>query len=243
MADRTTPSQKPQPKRVEPLRALKAIRALIRDPDDTAKVFDIIDALSGTAGERLFQRFRSSPAGERILAERRDLLATLDDREKLKALPPGTLGRVYAEFAEREQITGQGLADASMGRRRDDIGPERRLFADRLRDMHDLWHVVTGYGRDLVGEAALLSFSYAQTWNRGVGFIVAIAYLRARGDAAYARPLMVEGFRRGRRARWLPGEDWESLLEQPLEKVREHLGLGEPPQYVPVRSAGAPVAA
>jgi ubiquinone biosynthesis protein COQ4 len=234
---------RPARKRVAPLKALRAIRALIRDPDDTPKVFEIIDALSGNAGERIFQRFRRTPNGERILHERRNLLARLDERESLKSLPPGTVGRIYADFAEREQITGQGLADASMSARRDDLDPERRLFFDRLRDMHDLWHVVTGYGRDLVGEAALLAFSFAQTRNRGVGFIVAVAYLRASGDAAPARPLMVEGFRRGRRAAWLPGEDWEAILEQPLEVARQKLGLGAPPAYVPVRSAGAPIAA
>jgi len=237
------PSPKPQRKRIQPLRAVRAIRALIANPDDTAKVFDIIDALSGNAGEHLFQRFRATPTGERILDERRNLLATLDDRAYLKTLPPGTLGRIYADFTEREQITGQGLADASMAARRDDIGPERRLFADRLRDMHDLWHVTTGFGRDLVGEAALLAFSYAQTRNRGVGFIVAVAWLKARGDGAYARRVIEEGYRRGRRAAWLPGADWEMLLTLPLERVRAELGLGEPPQYVPLRSEGAPALA
>ncbi|MEW6269630.1 MAG: Coq4 family protein [Thermodesulfobacteriota bacterium] len=238
-----TETTKPKRKRIQPLRALRAIRALIADPDDTAKVFEIIDALSGNAGERLFLRFRATATGERILRERRNLLATLEDRERLRTLPQGTLGRIYFDFTEREQITGQGLADASMAARRDDIGPERRLFADRLRDMHDLWHVVTGYGRDLVGEAALLAFSYAQTRNRGVGFIVAVAYLRAKGDAAFARPVMVEGYRRGRRAAWLPAADWEHLLTLPLERVRAELGLGAPPEYVPMRSARAPVAA
>jgi len=68
--------------------------------------------------------------------------------------------------------------------------------------MHDLWHVATGYGRDLVGEASLLAFSYAQTRNRGVGLIVAVAGLRASGDFAFARPMIVEGYRRGKRAQW-----------------------------------------
>jgi ubiquinone biosynthesis protein COQ4 len=231
-------------KPIEPLRALRAVRALVRNPDDTPKVFEIVDALSGNSGERLFQRFRRSENGARILAEGRSLLATLDDRAALKALPPGSLGRTYADFAEREQITGQGLADASTaGRSVRDLGPERRLFFDRLRDMHDLWHVATGYGRDLVGEAALLAFSFAQTRNPGVGFIVAVAFLRARGEAAFARPLILEGWRRGRRAAWLPGQDWEALLALPLETVRERLGLGAPPTYVAVRSEGAPALA
>jgi ubiquinone biosynthesis protein COQ4 len=230
-------------KRIRPLKALRAIRALIRDPDDTAKVFEIIDALSGNSGERLFRRFERSETGQRILRERRNLLATLDDRAALLALPPGTLGHCYAEFAEREQITGQGLADASTTARRDDLHPEARLFADRLRDMHDLWHVATGYGRDLVGEAGLLSFSFAQTRNPGVGFIVAVAYLRARGDFGAARAVIRDGFRRGRRARWLPGEDWEAHLSRPLGALREELGLGDPPSYEAMRSAGAPALA
>jgi len=225
------------------MRALRGIRALLRDPDDTPQVFEIIEALSGNAGERSFQRFRSAQDGGKILREQRSLLATLDDRESLKLLPAGSLGRTYADFTEREQITGQGLADASMTQRREELDPERALFFARLRDMHDLWHVVTGYGRDLVGEASLLAFSYAQTRNRGVGFIVAVAWLRASGDFSYARPLIAAGYQRGKRAQWLPGEDWEWLLTQPLAAVRERLGLGEPPAYEAKRSAGAPVAA
>jgi len=234
----TTP-RRPR-KRIELRRALRAMRALLGDPDDTPKVFEIIDALSGNTGERLFRRFRRSPAGARVLHEQRALLATLDDRACLHALPPGSLGRLYAEFAEREQLSAGGLMDASAGIRRSDLDPERRLFADRLRDMHDLWHVVTGYGRDLLGEAALLAFSFAQTRNPGVGFIVGVVLLRTRGDAQVRR-LILDAWRRGRRAAWLPAQDWEALLEQPLASVREQLAVGAPPNYGAVRSAGAPV--
>jgi ubiquinone biosynthesis protein COQ4 len=224
------PTPQPKRKRIQPLRAVRAIRALIANPDETAKVFDIIDALSGNAGERLFQRFLATPTGERILRERRDLLATLDDRAYLESLPPGSLGRVYAEFTAREKITGQGLADASMPNRRDDIGPERRLFADRLRDMHDLWHVTTGYGRDLIGEAALLAFSYAQTRNRGIGAIVLAAAVLGpkRLDFFWPRYLW-RAWRRGRRTRPLPMVAYEELLPLPLTEVRRRLRI-EPPE-------------
>lgn len=235
---------RPPRKPIEPLRALRAMRALVRNPDDTARVFDVIDALSGNAGERAFERFAASATGRRILAERRELLHALDDRAVLRALPAGSLGRLYAEFADREQITGQGLADASSEvRDRTPLDPDRRLFFDRLRDMHDLWHVVTGYGRDLVGEASLLAFSYAQTRNRGVGLIVAVAWLRARGNIGHARTLIRQGYRRGRRAEWLPGQDWETLLTLPIETVRARLGVGDPPAYEAIRSEGAPALA
>src|SRR5215472_825964 len=235
---------KPPRRRLRPLDAWRAIRALLRDPDDTRQVFKIVDALSGNAGARIFSRFQSTPSGPRILEERRDLLQTLCRREALAALPAGSLGRSYLDFVTKEQITADGLVAASQEAREqvEALGEDYRRTMERLRDMHDLWHVVAGYGRDLVGEASLLAFTFAQTWNPGVGFIVAVAYLRL-GDAPGARGLLHEAFRRGRRAAWLPGEDWEALLARPLEEVRARLGLGTPPRYTPVRSAGSPTLA
>lgn len=235
-----------QSTRIRPLDALRGIRALLKDPDDTEKVFDIIDALSGRAIERAFQRFESTETGARLLQTQPDLVATLNDRERLLAMPAGTLGRAYGEFVEREQISADGLVDASEREGEPDpsIRPEQYWFGARLRDMHDLWHVVTGYNRDLVGEASLLAFSYAQIRNRGIGFIVLVAYLRAaKAEVPWARPMIREGYRRGKNAAWLPGQDWEALLERPLEEVRRELRLGAPPQYEQVRSEGAPVLA
>ena len=145
----------------------------------------------------------------------------------------------------REQISADGLVQASMegGRVDPDLPPERAWLGARLRDMHDLWHVVTGYNRDLVGEAGLLSFTYAQTRNPGIGFIVMVAWLRARGELRWARSTIREGYRRGRAAAWLPEQEWEELLALPLAQVRARLGLGEPPVYHQVRSEAAPALA
>lgn len=229
--------------RIRPLDALRAMGGLLRDPDDTALVFEIIEALSGKTRTKVFDRFCRTESGQRLLATKPNLLARLTDRDTLLALPPGTLGRTYGEFMSREQISADGLVDASENWLREDLPADRRWFADRLRDTHDLWHVVTGYGRDLVGEASLLAFTFAQTRNPGIGFIVAVAYLRARGINRPARRLLRDGYRRGRRAAWLPGVEWEALLDQPLARVREQLRVGEPPVYEAVRSEGAPALA
>ena len=229
--------------RIRPLDALRAMRGLLRDPDDTALVFEIIEALSGRTRTKVFDRFVRTESGQRLLTTRPNLLAQLTDRESLLALPPGTLGRTYGEFMSRERISADGLVDASEDWLREDLSAERRWFADRLRDTHDLWHVVTGYGRDLIGEASLLAFTYAQTRNPGIGFIVAVAYLKARGINRPARRLLRDGYRRGKRAAWLPGVEWEALLAQPLARVREQLGVGDPPVYEAVRSEGAPALA
>ena len=121
---------------------------------------------------------------------------------------------------------------------------ERRLlFSARLRDSHDLWHVVTGYGRDLYGEAALLAFTYRQIRNRGIGLIVLVAYLRAGGEYKQERVLIRDGYRRARDASWLPGADWEALLERPLDEVRETLGVVPVGDYPVLRSEAAPTLA
>ena len=144
------------------MEAVRGIRALLAKPDDTSQVFRIIRAASGHSFERLFRRVKQDPSGARILAEQRGLLDALSDRERLRGLADGSLGREYARFMDAEQISADGLAEASLPDQPQDpspLGPEAEVLGERLRDMHDLWHVTTGYGRDLLGEAALLAFS------------------------------------------------------------------------------------
>jgi ubiquinone biosynthesis protein COQ4 len=231
--------------RIRPLDAWRALARLVRNPDETKHVFDLIDALAGNSGERMLRRFEATESGRRILDGRRQLLPVLSDRESLMALPAGSLGRTYAEFMTREQISADGLVTASMegGRAKEDLSPERELIGLRMRDSHDLWHVVTGYGRDLVGEACVLAVTYAQTKNRGIGAIVAMAWWKAGREMPAARTLIRDAYRRGKRAAWLPALEWEALLAKPLAQVREELGFGEPPVYEAMRSAGAPVLA
>lgn len=221
--------------------AWRAMQRLRQNPDDTRLVFVIIQALAGRSEERAFQRFRRSRTGARVLAEERDLLPCLQDRAALAAMAPGSLGRSYFEFTEREQITAAGLVEASEPRRAGPLlDPERRRFFDRLRDMHDLQHVATGWGRDLRGEAALLTFGLAQAWSHGLGLIVGMAFVKGQAES---RRVIRDAWRRGRRAAWLSAADWEALLPRPLDEVRRELRLGEVPHYEPLRSAMAPAAA
>jgi len=226
--------------------AWEGIRALMANPDDTPQVFKIIRALSGNSENHAFDRFVTSEHGPKILEEKRSIVDTLSNREYLLSLPEGTLGRTYAEFTAREEISPAGLVDASeaVDRAGDaPADPDRLLFGARLRDTHDLYHVVTGYGRDLFGEAALLAFTYRQIRNRGIGFILLVAYARARGDYLPERVMIRDGYKRAKQASWLPGADWEVLLERPLDEVRETLGVVPAEEYPVLRSEGAPALA
>ena len=66
--------------------------------------------------------------------------------------------------------------------------------------------------------------------------IVAAGLSKTRG-APEARRVIHDGFRRGRRAVWLPALRWESLLTLPLTDVRRMLRIDGTPDYTPVRAA------
>jgi ubiquinone biosynthesis protein COQ4 len=106
----------------------------------------------------------------------------------------------------------------------------------RMRDTHDLWHAAIGYHGDVLGETALLGFIFAQTRNPAIAFIIGIGLLKTIG-APEARAVILDGYRRGRAAAWLPEVPWETLLALPLSEVRRRLHLEEAPVYTQIRSA------
>src|SRR5437870_13136617 len=73
--------------RLHPIVALRAVRALTRNREDTRQVFLLMEALRGKTTLRQFARFTASEDGRAMLAERRSLLARLSDRASLAALP------------------------------------------------------------------------------------------------------------------------------------------------------------
>ena len=216
--------------------AWNAMRNLLANPEDTAEVFTIIRAMSGPSLERGYRRFRLLPVGRKVLEQEIDLLNTLQDRESLRALPPGSLGRAYLAFVEAEGLSADGLVEASEGAEENWHNPEIERYGKRLRDMHDLWHTLTGYGRDELGELCLLAFTYAQTKNRGIGLIVLVAahkFSKILGRQVFRA--VRRGYADGRRAAWLPGQDWEAQLTRPIDDVRRDLGIAAPVAYQALR--------
>jgi ubiquinone biosynthesis protein COQ4 len=211
-------------------RARRLVRVLMDDPERTELVFELMDALGGRGDEPLFQEFASSRAGQRLLRERPPLVAALADREALRALPDGSLGRAYLAFAEARAFAADGLQQANdrgLGAVNAALDPERRYFYQRLTAMHDLWHVLTGYGTDESGEVALLAFSLAQgIAGRGVRVILLAAAWRGPRAGAFAfQRQLVAAWRRGRRCERLALLRYEELLPRPLASLRRELRL------------------
>ncbi len=218
------------------LKALRAIDRLRRDNDDTEQVFLIIEALKGKSNEEHLERFRATEIGRKVLSEKRSALDFLTKRDWLQSLPEGTLGKIYIDFMIREGLTAEGLRDVSYEggfATEAQMSEEERVFSEWNRDIHDLFHIITGYGRDPLGELSVLAVTYQQTKSLGVGFIAlmgAFEYQRKlKGTPAFKSVL--QGFKIGKQCEDLVAQDWEHLLTLPIEEVRERLKLRKPGFY------------
>jgi ubiquinone biosynthesis protein COQ4 len=217
-------------------RAGRALRALLNNPDDLPQVFTLIESMSGAAPLRLLAGIARTETGARILRDRPDIVPLLSDRARLRALPDGSLGRAYLDFVESEGITAEGIRSASEQGMSGDARPkDMEYLHQRMRDTHDLWHAVTGYKGDVLGELALLAFTLGQNWNAAIALIVVSGTIKGFGRGNTG--LVWEGFLRGRAAAFLPSQHWESMLAMPVTEVRERLRVGPPPVYAPLRTA------
>ena len=218
--------------------ALKALNRLLSDKEDTGQVFEIMGALNGDSTLKGYRRLLTTPNGGRLAYERVELAPRLMDDAWLDSFAPDTLGGAYRDFVRSENLSAEGLAEISRQRQaKVELRHPHAWFGRRTRDAHDLWHILTGYHRDGLGEACLVAFSYAQTGSLGWAVIAIGAALKS---SPLARRAIWQGFRRGQAAKWLAGEDYEQLMSEPLAAARRRLNLTPPTAYeaVPLAERG-----
>lgn len=224
-------------RRYRPIEAFKALRTLLRDKEDTAQVFRIIDALGGPAFDKLYRRVMARPEARAILdRESPSLCEVLNDRAYLASLAEGSFGRDYLGFVEREQLTADGLVAASEEGHgeRDEVDPRQRRLGERMRDSHDLYHVLGQYGRDGMGEVCVLAFTHGVSGNPGILLVVLGGLFKFRQEMP-RQPVMRmawQAWRIGRKAAFLPATDWEAMLPLPTGEVRRRLKVGTPTLYL-----------
>jgi ubiquinone biosynthesis protein COQ4 len=226
--------------------AFDAIRKLLANGDDTTQVFRIMRALNVGSTANNYGRFIATEEGGRMAYERVELAERFVDKAFVASFAPGTVGAAYRHFLETTGYSADGLADISKINREEDMRHPYAWFGRRTRDTHDIWHVLTGYKADeSMGEAALVAFSYAQVGGLGWAFIggaAALKSLRVTGGTLFARAV-VEGYRNGRKAKWISGEDYLKLMHEPLDAARARLGIATPTAYLHAqRELGAEMA-
>lgn len=208
--------------------ALRSLRRLLNDKEDTGQVFEIMRALNGSATAKSYLRLLETPQGGRIAFQRQEFATLLMDDAWLDSLPEGSVGAAYRHFIRSEQISAEGLIEISRQSAPASVDEQHPYawMGRRTRDVHDIWHILSGYHRDALGEACLVAFSYAQTKGLGWALIAFGAASRARKGKAHPYVKAIwQGYRRGKAARWLLGQDYERLMSEPLESARRRLNI------------------
>jgi ubiquinone biosynthesis protein COQ4 len=216
--------------------AFRAMKKLLADPNDTVQVFRVMTALNSGTSVRNYRRLITTREGGQIAYRHEELVGKLTNREWLAQFAPGTVGAAYRDFLSRTGFSADGLEAVSKEVENDrEAEHPYAWFGRRERDIHDIWHVLTGYqANDPLGELCLVAFSYAQSKGIGWAFIALMGTLKSLREPhgrAVARAVW-EGYRHGRRASWLHAEDIDALFAEPLADARKRLNILPPAAYI-----------
>jgi ubiquinone biosynthesis protein COQ4 len=207
-------------------RALRALARVLVDPEQTDQVLVFSNLANAGRRDELMQAFFDDPRGRALYEQRRLLDSRTIDLDALARLPEGTLGHAYATFMRSHGLTPE-VFDAAPENVQD---PRAVYIIQRMRQSHDLWHVVTHAETDPAGEIALQAFTFAQLRAPAAGILAVLGTLRSlRLTREVARDAL-ELFRIGRAAEPLAVFAWEDHWATPLAEVRRRLGLPPTPR-------------
>jgi ubiquinone biosynthesis protein COQ4 len=221
--------------RYRPLRAINSFQKLIKDKEDTSLVFRIFESLPSKTFLPRVAELSLSQHGEFLRASEPSLPEILDDHAALRRTPKGSLAHAYCDFMEAEGLSAAGLVAEAERLGRTKYSDLVQWFMDRTRDTHDLFHVLTGYGRDALGEQCVLLFTHGQSPSQGhllIGYAGAANIKRmVRGSAAPVMGAVRQAHRTGKGGPRLIAQPIRTLLAQPITDVRDMLRISEPTIY------------
>jgi ubiquinone biosynthesis protein COQ4 len=202
-------------------RAFEALATVMADPARTDQVLVFSTyANAGTMYRRL-HRFYDDPRGQRLFDEHRTIDSHTIDLDALAALPEDTFGYAYAKFLRTRGITPE-IFDGTPEHVSD---PRAAYVMQRMRQTHDLWHVVTGHETDPFGEIALQAFTFGQIGAPSTLVLTAAGTINFRRLRPGLGRAVIAAFRAGRAANPFVVFAWEDHWATPLVEVQRLLNV------------------
>lgn len=130
--------------------ALQCLEVLKDDPGNPTCGQLINICLDLNVYALLVQRLQGSEEGRRMLSERPSLQGDDLDLAALDRLPEGTLGHEFARYFRDNKI--------SPFKTTLELKNDVDYIGKRYRETHDVLHLLTGYGTDVVGEMELQAY-------------------------------------------------------------------------------------
>ncbi|HEY9848140.1 MAG TPA: Coq4 family protein [Leptolyngbyaceae cyanobacterium] len=211
------------------LTTLKGVVCLLKDPGQTDSVYDIEEGLINTKANHLAVEYvKSQPGVAEIIQER--YIAPPPDTEKLLEYPEDSLGYVYASFIKESGFDPNFYRQIKV---KDDIS---YIFL-RIRQTHDIWHLVTGFNTDVTGELGLKAFELAQTRRTMAAVLIAGGLLKTLFSAPEQLDNLLDrlavGYRMGAKAQPFLAQKWEENWGKSLSEWRTELGVNPTLVYIP----------
>ena len=210
----------PHLKSIHKARGWLAVIRLVRDPSELENVIRIVEKMAEPKHfEHTLRAFSKTSHGRAAIAKRTRFRPKLRD---LRNLPTGSVGRSYADMLERECIDPKNFPNPS-------VQSDHEYINATMYETHDLWHVLTGFGTDVAGEAGLLAFYSGQfhgAFSAGViGTLLLNGALFNVDDIPARMAAISVGYQMGRKAKPLLGVNWHTYLPRPLEAVRKEFEI------------------
>lgn len=195
---------------------LIALLKISRNPENTAAVFDLAEALYKMgSSEAVRKKFQQDPDCFEII-KNRTLLKPINLTE-LQTLPLGTIGRAYADH-----MIGNKL-DPNFYRVLE-IKNDTIFVMMRMRQTHDLWHVLTGFNTSVPGEIGLQAFMAAQISAPLSILLMAGALFKVATKQQESLDVVMnsitQGWLMGKKAKPFFSIDWEANWKTPVLELR-----------------------
>jgi ubiquinone biosynthesis protein Coq4 len=203
------------------VKATYQVLRTVREPQRLGDILDLAPVLAPPeAMRKLTEELRRTPTAARALRERPRMGQV--ELDALRALPRDTLGHAFAEHLSRNGLNPDALPHLP-------ASTEAEYVRAHLLEVHDVWHVLLGFGTDVSGELGMQAFSLAQLGSpfaAGIlagGMVNTLLYAFSERDVRMRA--IVRGWLLGKRARLLFGLEWAQMWERPLSQVRAWAGL------------------
>lgn len=204
----------------ELLLGLQGFVAFIENGADIEAVFDIAAALANhEVSTAAITYLKSHPEIAQLFAEQ--YIAPTPNLEALLKLPSDSLGFVYASHMRDANLDPEFY-------RKVELQDDASYLALRMRQTHDIWHTVTGFGIDFAGELGLQAFQLAQ--NRSPLAVMLIAaitlnMIKMNSDLNPLVRIIQQGYDLGYQAKPFLAQKWEEAWEKPLVDWRKELNV------------------
>jgi len=143
-------------------------------------------------------------------------------------MPKGSFADAYLEYMGGQDM---GTADffvqaADLEEKAARFGwsEDQLWFVRRMTNSHDLFHVIAGYDRDIVGEVGVDAYTAGQIPLVALRLLLLYFFFLKPSSPVAWTSYVLRAYRHGRATPNLACVDYEAMLALPLDEVRRKIG-------------------